>query len=152
MSDAPSCLASTRPSELEAQKCVDLPTTADWHGAPPPATVIFARTPSCSKYLSCSATQTAEYAKLPTAVATVTSASSLCCAVIFPGIAKKMARTAVTAGLRIGRVGANTVIISPPILKPPSQFKVNTAIGRRGFKNDDRRALYCACISHFSSC
>src|SRR5687768_7897228 len=117
MSDAPSCLASTSPSELEAQKCVDLPTTADWHGAPPPATVIFARTPSCSKYFRCSATQTAEYAKFPTAVASVTSASSLCCAVIFPGTANKMTSTATKAGLRIRRIGANTKIISPPVLK-----------------------------------
>src|SRR5580765_1390670 len=84
ISGAPSIWASTKPSELDAQKCAERPTTAFWHGAPPPAGVILARTPSSSKYLSCSATQTAENAMFPTAVRILTSGS--CCAWIRTGV------------------------------------------------------------------
>jgi len=42
------------------------------------AGVIFIRTPSCSKYLSCSATQIAANAKLGTAVSMETSGNSFC--------------------------------------------------------------------------
>ena len=53
---------------VEAQKLVERPTMAFRQTEPLGAGVIFIRTPSCSKYLSCSATQIAAKAKLGTAV------------------------------------------------------------------------------------
>src|SRR5690349_11513304 len=77
---APSARANTSPSDVEAQKFVERPTTALRQTEPLGAGVSLTRTPSCSKYLSCSATQTAANAKLGTAVSIVTSGSSFCCA------------------------------------------------------------------------
>ena len=58
---------------MEAQKLMERPTTAFKQTEPLGAGVILTRTPSCSKYFSCSATQIAAKAKLGTAVSMVAS-------------------------------------------------------------------------------
>ena len=63
---------------MEAQKLVERPTTAFKQTEPLGAGVILTRTPSASKYLSCSATQMAAKAKLGTAVNMVASGNSFC--------------------------------------------------------------------------
>src|SRR5258706_4942363 len=78
MAVAASTRGSTNPSEVDEQKLVERPTTAFKQTEPLGAGVIFIRTPSCSKYLSCSATQIAAKAKLGTAVNMVTSGNSFC--------------------------------------------------------------------------
>jgi hypothetical protein len=65
---------------VEAQKFEERPTTAFKQTEPLGDGVILTRTPSASKYLSCSATQMAAKAKLGTAVNIVTSGISFCCA------------------------------------------------------------------------
>ncbi len=73
---APSCRARTSPSDVEAQKFTDRLTTACKHTEPPGDGVSLTRTPSASKYFSCSATQMAPKAKLGTAVRIDTSGNS----------------------------------------------------------------------------
>ncbi|MNC99362.1 hypothetical protein D3C83_176320 [compost metagenome] len=63
---------------MEAQKFVERPITAFRQTEPLGAGVILTRTPSCSKYFSCSATQIAAKAKLGTAVNMETSGNSFC--------------------------------------------------------------------------
>src|SRR4029453_2957306 len=75
---APSSCAKTSPSEGEAQKLEERPTTAFKQTEPLGDGVILIRTPSASKYLSCSATQIAAKAKLGTAVNIVFSGVSFC--------------------------------------------------------------------------
>src|ERR671925_2324266 len=93
MAVAPSTRASTSPSEVEAQKLVDRPTTAFRQTEPLGAGVILIRTPSCSKYLSCSATQIAAKAKLGTAVSMETSGRSFCWAFAGEGSPAKIRKT-----------------------------------------------------------
>src|SRR5215470_7767088 len=77
---APSAHARTSPSEVEAQKLEERPITALRQTEPLGDGVILTRPPSASKYLSCSATQIAQKAKLGTAVIKLTSGNSFCCA------------------------------------------------------------------------
>jgi hypothetical protein len=90
---APSTWAKTNPSEVEAQKLEERPTTAFKQTDPLGAGVIFTRTPSASKYLSCSATQMAANAKLGTAVNMVTSGNSFCCASVWGAAADRNIKT-----------------------------------------------------------
>src|SRR5439155_5435740 len=109
MAVAPSTRATTSPSEVEAQKLTGRPTTAFRQTEPLGAGVILTRTPSASKYLSCSATQIAPKAKFGTAVMRLTSGNSFCCARACERPTNKRAKPAIStiANLR--------VFIRPPL-------------------------------------
>src|SRR5262245_38237885 len=118
---APSTFASTNPSELDAQRLAERPTTAVWHGAPPPAGLILARMSSCSKYFSCSATQTAENAMFDTAVKMLTSGSSFCCASIWAGHKAKANSMETVNTPREVRLRMLCLVMLSPFLLPHRQ-------------------------------
>src|SRR5207249_12157085 len=97
MAVAPSTRATTSPSEVEAQKLTERPTTAFRQTEPLGAGVILTRTPSASKYLSCSATQIALKARFGTAVMRLTSGNSFCCAWACERPTNKRAKAAFSA-------------------------------------------------------
>src|SRR5581483_450213 len=131
MTGAPSTRARTRPSEVEAQKFVERPTTAFKHTEPLGEGVILTRTPSCSKYLSCSATQIAPKAKFGTAVIRVTSGISFCCARAVAGMkARISAKTMIDLRLRF--------LIRPPVNLESLRVRWWIAIGARGARSAPR--------------
>jgi len=93
---APSTRAKTSPSDVEAQKLTERPTTAFKQTEPLGAGVILILTPSASKYLSCSATQIAPNAKFGTAVMRLTSGISFCARAGEP-LANEKTNTAMSA-------------------------------------------------------
>jgi hypothetical protein len=109
---APSVRARTSPSEVDAQKLIERPTTAFKQTEPLGAGVIFMRTPSCSKYFSCSATQIAAKAKLGTAVNIVTSGNSFCWALTW-GVAPAMNMNPAKAMIAINNLDRLAIAESP---------------------------------------